>query len=619
MSKKTLSLLPHPQHLTYLEGTFTLPDKQLMILNAADPQTLYVTGRCVQRALENHAGVNWPLVAGTTVPHDRVGMRINIVTNGTLHPQGYTLTIAPGGISIVGSTPAGVFYGAQTLIQIVQQRGHSLPLLNIRDWPDFPNRGVMLDISRDKVPTMDTLYQLVDRLAGWKINQFQLYTEHTFAYQNHSDVWAEASPLTGEEILALDAYCRERFLELVPNQNTFGHMRRWLIHDRYRPLAECPHGCDTGHPEWGYFDEPFTLCPTDPGSLDLIRTLLDELLPHFSSRHINVGCDETVELGLGRSADAVAQRGQGRVYLDYLLKLYREVKARGRTMQFWGDIILNYPDLISDLPPDVIAMAWGYEADDPLEAHSTHFAASGIPFYVCPGTSSWNSVAGRADNAIKNLQMAAESGLRHGAIGYLITDWGDNGHWQPLPASYLGFSYGAALSWAYEANQARDIISMLDIHVFDDFNGIMGRLAVGLGKAHHPTNVQLHNSTILFQLLQENPEEIRKRETITQTNLEKTLAQIDELAGDLDNLQLNHADGELIKREYAWVINMLKHACRRGLWALDPRQPNLQPQLAEEADHLIAEHRAIWLARNRPGGLKDSAARLEKMRQDYDD
>ena len=121
---------------------------------------------------------------------------------------------------------------------MLRTHGAALPLLEIDDYPDFPARGVMLDVSRDKVPTMETVYGLVDWLAGLKINQFQLYTEHTFAYRQHPKVWAEATPFTSEDILALDAYCRERFIELVPNQNSFGHMHRWLKHPKYGHLAE---------------------------------------------------------------------------------------------------------------------------------------------------------------------------------------------------------------------------------------------------------------------------------------------------------------------------------------------------------------------------------------------
>jgi len=174
----------------------------------------------------------------------------------------------------------------------------------------------MLDVSRDKVPTMDTVLALVDLLASWKINQLQLYTEHTFAYCNHPEAWANASPFTGHEILELDAYCRERHIELVPNQNSFGHMERWLKHPRYLPLAEAPNGFDT---PWGeHRSYPSAQCPLDPGSLELMGSLYDELLPHFSSRLLNVGCDETWDLGQGRSKEECAKHGTGRVYLDYI-------------------------------------------------------------------------------------------------------------------------------------------------------------------------------------------------------------------------------------------------------------------------------------------------------------
>ena len=119
---------------------------------------------------------------------------------------------------------------------------------------------------------------------------------------------------------------------------------------------------------------------------------------------------------------------------------------------FWGDIILQAPELIPELPQDSIALEWGYEHDHAFDERCAKFAEAGIPFYVCPGTSSWNAVAGRTDNALGNLRSAAENGLKHGAIGYLNTDWGDNGHWQYQSTAYLGYVYGAAVSWAVEAN-----------------------------------------------------------------------------------------------------------------------------------------------------------------------
>ena len=221
-----------------------------------------------------------------------------------------------------------------------------------------------------------------------------------------------------------------------------------------------------------------------------------------------MGCDETVDLGQGRSKDVVSERGIGRVYLDFLLAIYRQVKNRGYTMQFWGDVIHNYPELVDALPRDMIALEWGYEADHPFDTYNAIFERSGMPFYVCPGTSSWRTIAGRTHNALENLRNAAENGLKHGAVGYLNTDWGDEGHWQPLPVSYLGFAYGAAVSWGYEHNRQIPIWEALSAYAFEDPSGVMGKLVFDLGNVHNPIDFPIHNSTILFNILQADPEKL---------------------------------------------------------------------------------------------------------------
>jgi hypothetical protein len=601
------TLLPHPQQLTLSDGRFETAGPGYIVLDSTDALGLTFAGQQLQAAL----GDGWELVAGSPPP-DAPSVQLIHRPGATRRPEEYSLTITPEHVMVVAGTAAGVFYGVQTLRQLLSQYDDALPALRCTDWPDFTNRGVMLDISRDKVPTMETLYALVDKFAAWKINQLQLYTEHTFAYRRHPLVWAEASPVTGEEILALDAYCRERFIELVPNQNTFGHMRRWLIHPEYNHLSECPDGCDT---VWGYFDEPFTLYPADPDSLTLVESMLDELLPHFKSSQVNVGCDETVDLGNGRSRALVEEKGAGRVYLDFLLKIHQQVERRGRTMQFWGDVIMNHPELASELPRNAIALEWGYEADHDFAGHGAIFAQSGIPFYVCPGTSSWNTVAGRTENALGNLLNAAENGLANGAVGYLNTDWGDRGHWQPLPASYIGFGYGAAVSWALDANREMDVPAVIGRYAFGDET--MGQLAYDLGRVADPIGVKVHNATILFRILQATPQQMREHflegSEDLPAKLNATLERIDEVmaAGSEANVD------DLTRREYAWAADMLRHACRRALW-LGQGGDESRRQLLAHSQELIGEYEAIWNGRNRPGGFKDSVARLHTMREAYE-
>ena len=612
-------LLPAPQQLKLLGDTVALPDEAAILLDTDDPQSLWFAARRLKRILAEQIGVRWNVIAGKPAAVGKTAMIVNVLPARTLRPQGYELSVRDDRIEVLASTPQGAFYAISTLVQLVTQYGRRIPSVRISDWPEFAVRGVMLDISRGKVPTMRTLFDLVDRLASWKINQLQLYMEHTFAYQRHREVWEDASPVTGEEILALDAYCQERFIELVPNQNSFGHMTRWLSHDRYRHLAECPQGCDTGRRR---FEEPVSLCPEDPASLDFLCGLYDELLPHFRSRQVNVGCDETFDLGEGRSRGAVASRGMGRVYLDFLLKIHAQLQSRGYRMQFWDDIVMGYPELVGELPLDAIALEWGYEADHPFNERAELLSAAAVRFYVCPGTSSWNSIAGRTDNAIANLRNAAVNGARHGAIGYLITDWGcDRRHWQPLPVSYLGLAHGAAVSWSHNASSGQDMASLLSIHGFCDSAGIMGQVAGDLGRAHRATGVLIPNCASLFRILESDPPRIADMSALTQECLRATLERIDQATASLGSAQMRCKDAGLIKREYQWVAKMLGHSCWRGIWALGrsdgSEDLSLRRQLGEEGAELLEEFGKIWLERNRPGGLPDSRGRMLTMLRDY--
>jgi len=251
--------------------------------------------------------------------------------------EAYRLDVYGGRVLLCAGGTAGRYYGLRTLSQWIGGRDW-VEAVTIEDWPDFPVRGVMLDISRDKVPSQNTLCQIIPLLAGWKINQVQLYMEHTFAYEGHEVVWENASPMTASEIRALDQLCQLHHIELVPNQNSFGHMHRWLKHDAYKHLAEVPEGVEHAFsPE----REPFGLCPSEPDCLTFLDGLYEQLLPCFSSRAFNVGLDETIDLGKGRTAEKCKALGTGRVYLEFVESIAALVHSRGFEMQcgrtlFWN-------------------------------------------------------------------------------------------------------------------------------------------------------------------------------------------------------------------------------------------------------------------------------------------
>lgn len=610
-----LLVTPIPQYADLSGGTLTLArDRTIVLFGDASSPRGVVAARRLRDAIERYAGVRWEIRAAAGLA-EREGI-VATIDKRIEKREGYHLTVGDERIGIVARDAAGLAHGFSTLTQLVRQYGKRLPQLHIEDHPDFAHRGVMLDISRDKVPTMATLFGLADMLAEWKVNQFQLYIEHTFAYDRHRAVWKDASPMTGEEILALDAYCAERHIELVPNQNSFGHMNRWLAKKPYNDFAEAPRGVTL---PWGKL-APFTLDPSDPRSLALVEELYAELLPHFTSRMFNVGCDETFDLGMGKSKAIVEKRGAGRVYLDFMLKIHELCARHGRRMMFWGDIIMQHPELIAEIPRDVTALEWGYEADHAYEADTKAFRKAGLPYYVCPGTGSWNSLIGRTDNAMANIRSAATHGRKNGAAGLLNTDWGDNGHMQPLPVSYAGFLYGAAMSWSPDASAEMDLPRALSLHGFDDSSGVTGRVAYDLGNAYQINGARSRNGTLPAQMYFLPLDNDWPMHRVRPGGFDETSDALASLAGRLNPLRMRRPDAEQIVDEYQCAIEMADIGCAIGAAKFarttGASATKLRPQYrraAKRLDAVLPEYERLWLERNRAGGLRDSSARVASL------
>jgi len=513
-----------------------------------------------------------------------------------LAPQGFALRLDRDHRILEAGDEAGVFYGCLALVQLVEQFGAAMPTLRITDAPDFAARGVMLDVSRCKVPTMATCKLLIDRLAGMRINQIQLYTEHTFAFSAHETVWHDASPFTHEEVLELDRYCADRFVELVPNFNSFGHFQRWLCHPEYRHLAECPdqEACST-------------LAP-NTASLQLLESLYDEFLPHFSSPLFNVGCDETWELGKGRSRKKAEAQGTTVVYLEFLKKIHKLCTKKGRRMQFWGDIILHQPELIQQLPENILALNWGYEGNHPFDRQCPAFAEAGVEFHVCPGTSAWNSITGRSANALSNLENAARNGLQHGATGFLITDWGDGGHHQVLPISYVGFAAGAAYSWCLKTNLEGDLDGAISRHLFEDPTGVLGTVCLELGRTlERIPGLQRGNCSAINQMLFGKAARLDLSK-VTTPQYRGAEAWLDKVSSRLPDARPGGVDRDLVVPELRHALAMSRYALNRG--AFIQSGACSVDALRRELQVLTMTHEDQWLARNRRGGLHESSTIL---------
>lgn len=534
----------------------------------------------------------------------------------------YRLNISSSSIRVLAKNKRTLQYARQTLLHLINYvnlENKDLPKIKIQDWANFERRAYMLDISRDKVPTMKSLYELIDQLSEWRFNEFQLYIEHTFAYKNHKIVWEHASPITAEEIQKLNKYCLERGIDLVPNQNSFGHMENWLKHDQYLDLCECETDCKT---IWGNRKRT-ALAPTNPNSFKLIQELYAELLPNFTSQYFNIGGDETVELGLGKSKQLSDQIGKGTVYLDFLKKLNQEVNFHNKKAQFWGDIVLNHPELIKDIPKDMTALVWGYEAEYPFNTNLPKFKSAGLEFYVCPGTSTWRSEIGRNHNAFLNLKNAAIEGKKHGAKGFMITDWGDYGHFQPKSVSYPSLILGAAYAWNYSNKTLNNLEFLLNQYVFQDSTGYSAKAILTLGNAYLKANIPNGNANAFHLMIRRYAWTMDGQYQTKQLNKKGLLAAEEEIDKGMEMLlkaQPQCADGDIILKELALASQLAKFGIHLGLARLETKDKSTKeiPQskkqaLIQELEPLIKSHQEIWIVRNRPGGLKDSAEKLEDV------
>ncbi|MGL4648777.1 MAG: glycoside hydrolase, partial [Caldilineaceae bacterium] len=349
----------------------------------------------------------------------------------------------------------------------------------------------------------------------------------------------------------------------------------------------------------------------------------------FSSRQVNVGLDEPIDVGMGASLAAVQERGLGPVFLDYLLQVLASVKRRGRPAQVWGDIIREHPELTAQLPRDMVALEWGYEADHPFDVNGARYAASGVPFYLCPGTSSWNSVAGRTDNALENVRNAARNGRKHGAVGLLMTDWGDNGHWQPPSVSLLPLAFGLAAAWNVEATCADGAEEILTAtasqHLLQDESGVAAPVALALGRLEGLLPTRLHNSHALFHLLQ-HPFGGEGDGVLERTSGEEwrhalaaVRVEIDTQLALLEGADPQAPIARAMVRELRWAAAMLNHAAERGLWLMDGKPATRAALLADDAQALLDEYTELWALSSRPGGFAESVAPLRTLVASYAD
>ena len=433
-----MTLVPSPRKMRVHRGELDLRGMQIVMNTACDAR-IFKACKTLADELESLTGAFSKI--NKAFDPASCGVCVSVCAGTKKNCESYTLTVDANGVKIASQSLAGAFYGIQTLRQLAENGGGKVPYCEIKDEPDMKLRGYYLDVSRGRVPTVEGVKKIIDMLAYYKVNMLQVYIEHAFDFKEYRCFLDPDGYMTAEEIMELDDYCYDNFIDFVPSLSTFGHLYRLLSSKRYAHLCELEDYKPDPNP-WVNRMLHHTIDASNPESFELIKSLIDQFIPLFRSSYFNICCDETFDLCRGRNAG----KDKAKLYLEFTTKLIDHVSSRGKTAMMWGDIVLNHPEIIPSFPKDMVMLCWDYR-DVPNVGAIDKFASAGVRQMVCPGCSSWNHFSEAMGYARKNIVAMADGGMKNGALGILNTSWGDYGHVCSANCSLYGLVLGAVKGW----------------------------------------------------------------------------------------------------------------------------------------------------------------------------
>lgn len=445
-----LKLVPEPKQTQKREGRFTITPKTRVVINAAHAEEDRIAADTLVEEIEVAIGQKLKITTARSMPKSgaiylaRVGDDKRLASaleasslgiDDKFNDEGYVLDANAERVIVAARTGEGVFYGAQTLRQLVH-RGEAnqanVPAVVVKDWPAMRWRGVHDDISRGPIPTLDYIKKQIRTCAAYKLNLFSLYIEHVFDYQSHPLIGPKEGSLTAADVGELVQYGKRYYVTLLPEQQAFGHLHHVLKNEVYNELAETPHG--------------HVLAPVNEKSYELIKDLYSELVPLFPGSLFHIGSDETFELGQGQTKERAKEVGLGRIYLEHLKRVSEIMKPYNKRLMFWGDVAMHYPELLQILPKDVIAVAWSYGPAQSFDNMLKPYKDAGLDLFVSPGANNWNRIFPNLDAAFINIKNFVRDGQKYGALGMLNTTWDDDGE-SLFGMTWPAIVFGAECSW----------------------------------------------------------------------------------------------------------------------------------------------------------------------------
>jgi len=478
VSADSLRLVPFPKQIQVADSGLQLMGSFVIQVNDAEPAkqaaidlrdelARHTSGKFAIKTTPAKNGQTSVLWLGTKSTSRKQVLRA--VGSPPAQDEGYALVITDKLAAVGTRHPAGLAHGVQTLRQLVRANVHNgkIPAVTIRDWPSLRYRGFSDDITRGPSPTVATLRGEVDLTAFLRMNFFTYYLEHQFAFSKHPLIGPKDGSLKPEELKALVGYAASRGVEIIGNQQSFGHFWNLLRHAP-TDLQETPN----------------IVNPVNEKTYLFLDDLYSEQAPLLTSKFFNVCCDETDGLGTGPSKELAAKIGVGGVYTRHIRRLHDLLHDKyGKRMMMWGDIILNHPGNLADIPKDTVMLTWAYDPRASFDKQITPFAMSGYEFFVCPGVNCWNRVLPDFQVAVTNISNFVRDGVKQNALGMLNTTWDDSGE-NLAGYNWHGIAWGAECAWNAAATSIEVFNRRAGAVLFGNDGPEFGEAIELLGRAH---------------------------------------------------------------------------------------------------------------------------------------
>lgn len=377
-----------------------------------------------------------------------------------LAEEAYKLELSPESITILANAAPGLFYGAETLVQLVKSSNGAnwLPAGTIVDWPDLQNRFMYWD-DKAHLDRPEVLQDVLQQAAFYKLNGVLLKLNGHFQYSSAPAV-VEPYALTPQQLQQLTNYGLRHHVQLIPWVDGPAHIAWILKHPEFEKLRAFP-------------KSNYELCTTNPDSYKVLEGIYQELLD--ATKGVNyfvLSTDEPYYVGLANNSqcnevdDAKRLGSVGKVLADFITKTAGYLHAQGRTVMFWGEYPLKPAD-IPALPPYLInGEVYGPEFDRAFREHGIRqmiyaYSQASEPlfpnYYLLPGSEqveyTGTSQADEAhfrpaqDRVSQLFNEISFWGARKVAnlIGVDVCAWGDEGlHPETF---WLGFASAAGWMW----------------------------------------------------------------------------------------------------------------------------------------------------------------------------